>query len=150
MLIRKAQKDDIPAIARFNQAMALETEGRELSMDTLRAGVAAVFSDPEKGFYLVAEIGGETAACLLITREWSDWRNGWFWWIQSVYVRPEERGRGVYPAMYEFVKSLAGNEPDVCGFRLYVERENVRAQRVYERLGMKRTDYYLYEEEIAK
>lgn len=150
MIIRKAKIEDIATIAGFNQAMARETEGRELSFEKLQNGVAAVFGDPSKGFYLVAESENGIVACLLVTSEWSDWRNGWFWWIQSVYVRPEDRGRGVYSSMYRFVKSLAEKESDVCGFRLYVEMENVTAQKVYERLGMQKTHYFMYEEELAK
>jgi GNAT superfamily N-acetyltransferase len=150
MIIRKAETSDISTIAEFNQAMALETEGKALSADRLFSGVAAVFDDANKGFYIVAECEGSPAGCLLITREWSDWRNGWFWWIQSVYVSPKYRGRGIYPKMYEFVKTLAEAERDVCGFRLYVERENHRARRVYEKLGMHESHYLMYEEEIAK
>ena len=87
------------------------------------------------------------AAGLMVTTEWSDWRNGWFWWIQSVFVRPEHRGGGLYGRMYQFVKDRATEAGDVCGFRLYVEKENERAQRVYEKLGMERTYYLMYEEE---
>jgi GNAT superfamily N-acetyltransferase len=85
-------------------------------------------------------------AGLLITREWSDWRNAWFWWVQSVYVRPTHRGTGLYSRMYEFVKELAAREGNICGFRLYVEKENNRARKVYEKLGMKETYYLMYEE----
>jgi len=147
MEIRIAREEDIPALVEFNQSMALETEEKQLDEVVLTAGVSAVFSDQTKGFYVVTEASGTVAAGLMVTTEWSDWRNGWFWWIQSVYVRPEHRGIGLYGKMYEFVKSLASDAGNVCGFRLYVEKENERAQRVYEKLGMDRTYYLMYEQE---
>jgi ribosomal protein S18 acetylase RimI-like enzyme len=147
MDIRIATREDIPALVEFNQAMAFETEDKHLDGAILTAGVSAVFDDASKGFYVVVDVDGAVAAGLMITTEWSDWRNGWFWWIQSVYVRPEHRGGGLYGKMYEFVKALAGQTRNVCGFRLYVEKENERAQRVYEKLGMERTYYLMYEEE---
>ena len=147
MNIRLADKDDIQALVGFNQAMALETEGKKLEASVLTPGVAAVFEDSNKGFYVVADdesvVGG-----LLITYEWSDWRNNWFWWIQSVYILPEFRGKSIYRAMYSFVKQLAEKRGGVCGFRLYVEKENVHAQRVYEQLGMHESHYLAYEEEV--
>ena len=147
MNIRLAVTTDIDALVGFNKAMALETEDKVLDASVLRPGVAAVFEDPNKGFYVVAEVDTTIVGGLLITFEWSDWRNKWFWWIQSVYVLPEHRGRSVYRHLYEFVKSLADKRGDVCGFRLYVERENERAQRVYEKLGMRQSHYVAYEEE---
>lgn len=147
MEIRLATQADVESLVDFNQAMALETEGKQLSSELLRAGVSAVFGDEKKGFYVVVEDNGAVAAGLMVTTEWSDWRNGWFWWIQSVYVRPEHRGGGLYGRMYDFVKERAAEAGDVCGFRLYVEKENERAQRVYEKLGMERTYYLMYEEE---
>jgi len=148
MNIRIAQKQDTPALVEFNQAMALETEGKRLDSGVLKSGVEAVFADDKKGFYVVAEEDGEIIGGLLITFEWSDWRDGWFWWVQSVYVLPEARGRGVYPSLYEFVKEKAQETKNVCGFRLYVEKENTRAQKVYEKLGMQRSHYLPYEEMI--
>ncbi len=148
MNIRIAQKDDASALIAFNQAMALETEGRSLDPTTIKGGVEAVFDDEKKGFYVVAEESGEIVGGLMITFEWSDWRNAWFWWIQSVYVLPDSRGRGVYAALYEFVKEKARQARNVCGFRLYVEKENTRAQNVYEKLGMQRSKYLPYEEMI--
>ena len=147
MDIRIASKDDVAALVEFNQAMALETEHKSLDQDVLTAGVSAVFGDQAKGFYVVAEDSGSVAAGLMVTTEWSDWRNGWFWWIQSVYVRPEHRGLGLYGKMYEFVKAKAERAGNVCGFRLYVEKENERAQRVYEKVGMEQTYYLMFEEE---
>ena len=106
-----------------------------------------MFSDPTKGFYVVAEEDGSLIlGGLLVTFEWSDWRNKWFWWIQSVYIVREARGKGIYSRLYEFVKDEAAKKGDVCGFRLYVERENTHAQKVYEKLGMKNTVYFMYEE----
>lgn len=147
MEIRIARQADVPALVEFNQAMALETENKRLDEGLLTAGVTAVFGDDAKGFYVVADDGGTVAAGLMVTTEWSDWRNGWFWWIQSVYVLPAYRGAGLYGQMYEFVKGKAESAGNVCGFRLYVEKENERAQRVYEKLGMDRTYYLMYEEE---
>jgi ribosomal protein S18 acetylase RimI-like enzyme len=149
MNIRLAQKEDAPALVEFNQSMALETEGKRLDSDTLRSGVEAVFSDENKGFYVVAEeSGNEIIGGLMVTFEWSDWRDAWFWWIQSVYILPDFRGQGIYRLLYEFVKNKAGKSKNVCGFRLYVEKENVRAQKVYEKLGMEQSYYLMYEETI--
>lgn len=147
MQIRIANAADIDSLVEFNQAMALETEHKRLDTAILTAGVSAVFSDEKKGFYVVVEDDGRVAAGLMVTTEWSDWRNGWFWWIQSVYVRPEYRGKSLYGQMYDFVKKSADDAGNVCGFRLYVEKENERAQRVYEKLGMEKTYYFMYEEE---
>ena len=148
--VRTATLADIERIAAFQQAMALETEGKTLDATTLRQGVAGVFEAPEKGFYLVAvaDTEGGTApvvASLLITYEWSDWRNATFWWLQSVYVDAGWRRKGVYRAMYGHVLSLAGARGDVCGIRLYVERTNAVAQQTYDSLGMYKSHYDLYE-----
>lgn len=147
MEIRLATAGDIDALVEFNQAMALETEEKQLDSDLLRSGVEAVFAEKDKGFYVVAENGTEIAGGLLVTFEWSDWRNGWFWWVQSVYIRSTYRGQSIYTRLYEFVKNLAAERGNVCGFRLYVEKENEHAQRVYEKVGMKKTYYLMYEEE---
>lgn len=147
MNIRLATKNDTDAMVAFNQAMALETEHKVLDAAVLTPGVAAVFDEDAKGFYVVTEVDGKIVGGLMVTYEWSDWRNGWFWWIQSVYVLPEHRGKSVYQRMYQFVKKLAERRGNVCGFRLYVERENDKARRVYERLGMTETYYAMYEEE---
>lgn len=147
MNIRSAQKTDAAALVDFNQAMALETEGKNLAPETLTRGVEAVFSDEKKGFYVVAEDEGRIIGGLMVTFEWSDWRSGWFWWIQSVYILPEARGRGIYRRLYEYVKAEAARaEENVCGFRLYVEKENDAAQKVYEKLGMTASHYLMYEE----
>lgn len=146
--IRKAVAADAGAIADFNIAMALETENKKLSPAKIGPGVRALFSKPEYGFYVVAEVDGAVAGCLMITYEWSDWRNGLFWWIQSVYVKPEFRRKGVYRAMFSFIKELAGQDCGVCGCRLYVEHDNTVAQETYRKLGMKETHYKMLEEEF--
>jgi GNAT superfamily N-acetyltransferase len=148
MEIRIATAPDAVELIRFNQAMALETEGKTLSAEVLSPGVEAVFADPQKGFYVVANDNGTIVGGLLITYEWSDWRNKWFWWIQSVYILPEARGIGLYSRLYQFVKQLAEQRGDVCGFRLYVEKENTHAQAVYEKLGMNNSHYLMFEEEM--
>jgi len=150
MQIRLATITDLPSLVAFNQAMALETEGKKLDAEILANGVNAVFRDEQKGFYVVAESEGKICGSLMVTFEWSDWRNSWFWWIQSVYVLPEFRGRGVYRSLYEFVKQQTNARKDVCGFRLYVENENKNAQLVYKRLGMSESDYQMFEELIKR
>ena len=150
MNIRIANKTDATALIEFNQAMALETEGKRLAADVLSAGVKAVFDDEKKGFYVAAEENARIVGGLMVTFEWSDWRSSWFWWIQSVYILPEFRGRGVYGELYDFVRAEAEKAENVCGFRLYVERENRLAQRVYEKSGMASSHYLMYEELIKK
>lgn len=144
--VRKALAGDARAIVAFNRAMALETEGLELPEASVGAGVQRVLEDGGHGFYLVAESEHGIVAALMITYEWSDWRNARFWWIQSVYVRPGWRGRGVYRKLYEEVRALARASGDVCGFRLYVERHNCTARLAYESLGMAESGYLMYEE----
>ena len=145
MQIRKATPADQTDIVNFNQAMAMETEGKHLDDQTINNGVNRVLSDGTKGFYLVAEVAGEIAASLMVTFEWSDWRNATFYWIQSVYVRPQNRRQGLYSALYKEVIRLAEESEDVCGYRLYVEKENAVAQKTYEALGMSETQYFMYE-----
>ena len=146
METRLAVPGDAETLAGFNRAMALETESRVLDAKRLLPGVEAVLHDPSHGFFVVAESGGEIAGALLITYEWSDWRDGRFWWIQSVYVRPAHRRRGVYRRLHEFVRERARAEGNVVGLRLYVERDNLNAHRTYEALGMGETPYRMYEE----
>lgn len=146
--VRTAVADDAETLAGFNRAMAQETEQRALAEATVASGVRAVLNDPMAGFYLVALDDQERVGSMMITPEWSDWRNAWYWWIQSVYVLPAFRRRGVYRALYDAARSLATQRGDVCGFRLYVERDNVDAQRTYEALGMQETRYLLYEEPL--
>jgi ribosomal protein S18 acetylase RimI-like enzyme len=144
--IRRATLDDAETLARFNEAMAEETEDKALDPDTVRAGVRSVFEEPGQAFYLVAEHDGMTVGSLMITTEWSDWRNADFWWIQSVYVRPEERRTGIYTALHRDVRRRARAAEGVCGLRLYVERDNAAAQAAYEELGMEAPPYRMYEE----
>lgn len=146
--IRAAKESDAKSLVDFNQAMALETEGKTLKPEILTSGVEAVFRNKDKGFYVVAESAGKIVGGLLVTYEWSDWRNSWFWWIQSVYIMPDFRGKRIYSKLYEFVKHLARENKNVCGFRLYVEKENVNAQKVYEKLGMEVSYYLMYEENL--
>lgn len=143
--IRPAHPEDAPVIAGYNRAMAAETESVTLEPGRVLAGVKAVFEDPSRGWYLVAAAGERVVGQLMITHEWSDWRNGDFWWIQSVYVHPDYRRRGVFRMLYANLLDRARQDPGVCGVRLYVEEENHRAQRTYEKLGMRRTPYQLYE-----
>jgi GNAT superfamily N-acetyltransferase len=145
MNIRVASREDGRVFVEFNQAMAFETEGKQLDPDIVGPAVSTVFDDAEKGFYVVAEDDGQIVGGLMITYEWSDWRNAWLWWIQSVYVRPEARGKRVYSHLYDFVKTLA-REKGVYGIRLYVEHDNYHAQRVYEKVGMEKSHYIMYEE----
>lgn len=142
---READVTDAGDIAAFQRAMARETEEVELDAAVVDRGVRAVFEDPARGRYFVAEGDGKVIASLLITYEWSDWRNGNVWWIQSVYVRPEFRRRGVYALMYEYVKGIATADPNIRGIRLYVDRRNAPAQDVYRRCGMDGEHYLVFE-----
>jgi GNAT superfamily N-acetyltransferase len=145
---RLAAPSDVSIIAEFNAAMAKETEGIELNRERLRKGVEALFADPSKGLYCIAESNGKIAGQLMITYEWSDWRNADFWWIQSVYVRPEYRKHGVFHALYRFIETTARTRGDVCGVRLYVDQSNERAQQTYKALGMKCSHYQMMEVEF--
>lgn len=138
--IRPATPADIPFLVDCNAAMALETEHKTLDRDVLMRGTQAVFDDPRRGFYLIAERDGHPAGCLLITYEWSDWRNGDWWWFQSVYVTPAARRCGVFRALYAEVERRA-RAAGAVGLRLYVERDNARAQRTYASLGMEEEHY---------
>lgn len=143
---RIAKVDDTSVLVEFNRAMALETESKVLDPSVLWQGVAALLENSDLGFYVVAEYDGGVAGALMVTTEWSDWRNGVFWWIQSVYVRPEFRRRGIYRRLYQFVKDMAAEDSSVCGFRLYVAQDNVAAQEVYKTLGMSPTHYWIFED----
>jgi len=147
--IRRANVKDAAVVVEFNSLIAEETEHRSLDQKILRRGVTAILKNPAKGLYFVAEIGGEIAGQLMITYEWSDWRNGTFWWIQSVYVRKEFRQQGIFRALYEHVEHLVRKRKDVCGLRLYVERHNERAQSTYEKMGMRRTIYEMFEKDFV-
>ena len=144
ILIRNAVPSDASSIIDFQLKMAWETENLRLNTETVTRGVEAVFRDPSKGNYYVAEADGKVVASLLITFEWSDWRNCNVWWFQSVYVLPEYRRQGVFRKMYNHIKELA-QEQDIAGLRLYVETRNSRAQKTYEALGMSSEHYAFYE-----
>ncbi|MGI9310998.1 MAG: GNAT family N-acetyltransferase [bacterium] len=144
--MRDATRADAPALAEFNRRIAHETENLSLIPEVIRRGVEAVFDDPARGFYVVAEARAELIASLMVTTEWSDWRNGAFWWIQSVYVIREWRRRGVYQSLYRHVRERAARDSGVCGFRLYVERDNRVAQQTYAAAGMRQTRYNLFEQ----
>jgi ribosomal protein S18 acetylase RimI-like enzyme len=141
--LRAAMPADAAVVAEFNRRLAFESEGKELDPATLATGVTAVLADVHKGFYTLAELDGEVVGQTLITYEWSDWRNGWFWWIQSVYVRDDCRGKGIFRAIYNHLHAAAVADPTVIGIRLYVERDNIAAQKIYAKLGLEDEGYYL-------
>ena len=144
IIIRRGESKDADTITEFMLAMALETEGLVLPFEKLNPGIMAAIEDEIKGEYYIAEIDGDIAGSLMITREWSDWRNCWVAWIQSVYTRPEFRGKGVYKSLYDHVKQIV-RERGYGGIRLYVEKTNTNAQNVYEKLGMDGNHYRFYE-----
>lgn len=144
MLLRNAETTDWAAIAEFNRALAAETEDKALDWDTIASGVRRVLEDQAKGRYFVAETGGRIVGTTMITYEWSDWRDGWIWWIQSVYVHPDFRGRGVFGRLYRHVLATAA-EAGVGTVRLYVLGSNTRARAIYEKLGMLETGYAVLE-----
>ena len=147
--IRPATERDIEVITANNAALAMETEHRRLSPDIVRAGVSAALADPAKGRYFVAELAGQVVGQIMHTYEWSDWRNGCFWWIQSVYVVPSARGQGVFRRLFDHLRTLARAEPGVCGLRLYVERDNSRAQKTYRQSGLMDPGYFVMEDDFS-
>ncbi|MBI2394528.1 MAG: GNAT family N-acetyltransferase [Deltaproteobacteria bacterium] len=148
MRIRPADPRDLETVARANVALARETEGLSLDLERALCGVRAALEDPSRGRYLLAEVGGAVVGQLLITREWSDWRDGWYWWIQSVWIEPDTRRRGMFRALYARVLEDARKE-GVLAVKLYVDRGNARAQATYRALGMVRARYDLFETEIG-
>lgn len=147
--VRPATQADLDTVVRFNRAMALETEALTLDEDIATAGARRGLSDPSLARYFIAELDAVPVGQTMITDEWSDWRNGLFWWIQSVYVEPAHRGRGVFRALYAHIRDLAQRDPNVCGLRLYVINTNTVALETYSRLGMTVTDYRLCEDDWA-
>jgi len=147
--IRPANISDTSFIADCNIRMALETEQRQLEPKTVAAGVESALKDSSKGIYFIAEADSKPVGQMFITYEWSDWRNGNFWWIQSVYIVEPFRGRGIFRALFEQVNALARGRADVCGLRLYVEAGNARAKQVYSRLGMHETEYDIFETDFV-
>jgi GNAT superfamily N-acetyltransferase len=150
MKIRPAVPADLPVIKEFNVRLALESENLRLDPATVLTGVAAVLNDRLKGVYFVAETpNGEVVGQLMITYEWSDWRNGNIWWIQSVYVRPDFRGRGIFKSLFQHIHKLARETPEVCTIRLYLEKHNESARQAYTKLGLTETAYAVMEIEIS-
>jgi GNAT superfamily N-acetyltransferase len=143
--IRKAERSDIPTLIDFQQRLAEESEGVKLEGSILEKGMNAMFDDPRKGFYNVALSGNEIVGCHMITYEWSDWRNGWAYWLQSVYVRESYRKHGVFKKMYEDLKHTVEKDAGIIGLRLYVDKSNARAQKVYAAMGMNGDHYTVYE-----
>ncbi|MDE2939155.1 MAG: GNAT family N-acetyltransferase [Chloroflexota bacterium] len=146
--IRHATIADLETLVGFNSAMAWETEDKGLCLETLRRGIGLMLEDASLGFYLVAEFEGKPVAQLMVTTEWSDWRNAHFFWLQSLYVNPDHRRQGIFRRLYETVERLARESGNVCGIRLYVERTNTRAQEAYVNLGMAHSHYDMYEVEF--
>ena len=145
--ITRGENCDIESIVQFQLNMALESEGTVLDKDKVMQGVTAAMNDVSKGTYWVAKTDDNAIGSLMITQEWSDWNNSWYWWIQSVYVVPEHRGKGIFKKMYNKVMELAKSK-NIAQVRLYVDKTNHTAQRVYETLGMKECHYYMYEREL--
>lgn len=145
--IRYATLHDLEIIVEFNSAMARETENIELKSETIRAGVLNLLTNKVLGFYLIADVNDKSVGQVLITTEWSDWRNGYFWWIQSVYVNPDLRRKNVYRRLHEKVTKLALKQGNVRGLRLYVDSDNSHAQKVYKLMGMNQSSYVFFEDE---
>ncbi len=146
--VQLAIMQDAALLASWAQAMAMETEHKQLDGDTVLKGVQAGIADPKRARYFIAMAGNLPAGTLMLTTEWSDWRNADWWWIQSVYVHPDFRRKGMFQAMYQHVKKMATENPGVCGLRLYVEHENKNAQKTYEKLGMEDAGYRMMETAI--
>lgn len=144
IIITKGQIEDIENIAQFQVDMAMESEGTQLDKDTVTKGVSAAMADENKGLYYIARVDGKAVGSLMLTREWSDWNNGWYWWIQSVYVEPDYRRQGVYKSMYNAVCTDA-KQQNIAQVRLYVDKTNTRGQKVYSSLGMQESHYLIYE-----
>lgn len=144
--IRDADPNDQASIVEFSARLALETEGKSLDLGVLSKGVTMALADPDRLRFWVAEFDGRVVGQSAVTREWSDWRNGWIWWIQSVFVVEEARNLGVFRRLYAHMRNTARAEADVIGLRLYVEQENAKAQAVYRSLGMLDAGYHVYEE----
>lgn len=148
--IRDAVPADAPQLAQWAQAMAWETEQKTLPAETVLAGVVNGMASPERARYFVAEVSGVAVATLMLTTEWSDWRNGQWWWIQSVYVEPAYRRQGLYRALYRHILALAKADTGVCGVRLYVEKDNAVAQQTYTALGMQDAHYRVFEQALPR
>jgi ribosomal protein S18 acetylase RimI-like enzyme len=143
--IRIADSRDVEALAHSNMALALETENIKLSLPVVTKGVRTLLETPQHGFYTVAELNNRFAGCVMVTFEWSDWRCGLFWWLQSIYIMPEFRRKSVFGKLYEFLDEKASQQQNVCGFRLYVEKNNNAAQSTYAKVGMREAAYKFYQ-----
>ncbi len=146
LIIKAATADDAEALAEFNSLMAMETENLKLDPETVKNGVKRLLQRPEQGHYYIAWVDGERAGSAMITHEWSDWRDGQMWWIQSVFIEKVHRRKGVFRALYKHMAAQAKQSPDTCGLRLYVEQHNHGAQATYKAMGMQETHYRLYEQ----
>lgn len=144
-IVRPATREEIPMLAEFQSRLARETENFELNKSTVMKGMHAMFDDPAKGKYFVAEYNGEAVGCHSITFEWSDWRNGMVWWLQSVYVIESHRKFGIFKSMFENLQQMMNDDPSIRGLRLYVDKTNVRAQQVYHAMGMNGEHYSVFE-----
>jgi len=145
--IRKGRIEDLETIVKFNYNLAKETEEKELNFDTLTKGVKTVLDDPSKAQYYVYEVNNKVVGQIMYTYEWSDWRNGMFLWVQSVYVDLEYRRQGIYKSLYNTIKNICDNDDEITGIRLYVEKENKNAKATYKSLGMSDCNYNIYEYE---
>ena len=148
MSTRLGLESDLQSIVEFQENLASETEDKTLYKESLKKGVMAVISDPNLGFYVVREVDNAIVGSLMVTFEWSDWRNQMFWWIQSVYVKQEYRRRGVFSELYSYVIDCAKRTTKICGIRLYVECDNTVAQKTYGHLGMEESKYLMYEMDL--
>lgn len=153
VLVRTAQWEDVESLVAFSTALALETESLSLNQTRLYEGTRSLLAKPERGFFIVAQKAvadiSRLVGQLMVTFEWSDWRNGVFWWVQSVYVDPSWRRQGIYRAMHDYMVAEAKAHPQVCGIRLYVERNNRTAQTVYQRVGLFPSVYTVYEQDFV-
>jgi GNAT superfamily N-acetyltransferase len=149
LTVRTAGPADVALVAEFNRRLALETENVQLDRDVVTRGVAALVADPAKGWYTLACDGDDVVGQCAVSFEWSDWRDGWWWWLQSVFVRADARGRGVFRVLYQSVCHRARQARDVIGIRLYVEHSNAAGQSVYRALGMNPTTYHVYEQLLS-
>ncbi len=147
MKIRRAKLEDKEIIVKYNYNLAYETEDKELDIKVLEKGVESLLQDSNKGIYHLCEIDGKVVGQIMYTYEWSDWRAGTFIWVQSVYVDKEYRGKGVFKKLYTYIKDMCDRDNNICGIRLYVEKENYTAQKTYESLEMEQCNYYMYEYE---
>lgn len=145
--VRIADSRDVEILAHSNMALAWETEKTKLSLPVVTKGVEELLANPRHGFYAVAEVNKQVVGCVF---EWSDWRCGLYWWLQSIYVAPEFRQKGVFSRLYDFLRERASQEKNVCGFRLYVERHNNVAQRTYRSVGMGEAGYEVYQELFSR